>query len=112
MFVDRKPFIYVWRPFYRIVFAGLIWPFLTRIKLFVIAEPASRLATIEHRLATIEAQNNMLVARIAGMEDEQRKHWDSISKLLLCLFQQPHPPTPAQDVSRRDNGAVPRSPSC
>ena len=111
MFIDKKPFVYLWQPIYRMVFAGIVWPFLTRVKAFFFAETGAEIATIEQRLGALEAQNNILIARIASMEDEQRKHWDNVSKLLLCLFQQPqpHPTVRADDVSRRDECAMSRT---
>lgn len=103
MFLDQKPFIYIWRPVYRVVFAGFLWPSLDRLRALMFGNVAGdltlfrdRTAIMVERLATIEAQNNSLIqqnaalmARLLALEAEQRNHWHSMSKLLLCLFQQP-----------------------
>jgi septal ring factor EnvC (AmiA/AmiB activator) len=120
-FLDKKPFIYVWRPFYRAFFQGVMWPFLARIKTFVLAEITADVtavkqtlgqtsdSTLIERLSALEAENRALrqqaeaiLTRLAAMETENSNQWQNISKLLLCLYQQPRANSEIADSRRAD----------
>ncbi len=49
MWLDRKPFIYIWRPIYGMVFGGRL----------LLAESIQRLGRVEDRLATLETVRRM-----------------------------------------------------
>ena len=67
MFLDRKPFVYLWRPVYRLVFGGVIWPFLGRIKAFFLAETGRQLEGIEARLAILETEQRARFDKLSGV---------------------------------------------
>lgn len=60
------------------------------------------LAAIEREINTLATRNDQLVARLAALEAEQASQWNNLSKLLLCIYQQPKAdvvasPTPHPD---------------
>lgn len=103
MLVDRKPFIYVWRPLYRSVFDGLIWPFIARIKSFYFEESARNQAAllandrhilellngIEARQSVLTSQLQQINERLAVVERDNVEQWAPIEQLLLCLLRDP-----------------------
>ena len=103
MLFDRKPLIYIWRPVYRTVFVDAVWPFLSRVKAFFFLETredlnhmlnaAARMEAAESRveamLTAVRQQNESIERRLAVLEAEQASQWNNLSKLLLCLYQQP-----------------------
>ncbi|MBZ5723450.1 MAG: hypothetical protein LAP87_00495 [Acidobacteriia bacterium] len=106
MFLDRKPFVYLWRPVYRLVFGGVIWPFLGRIKAFFLAETGRQLEGIEARLAILETEQRARFDKLSGvvealeqkllpgieggfaaLEAEQRARFDKLSGVVEALEQ-------------------------
>jgi hypothetical protein len=87
MFVDHKPFIYVWRPSYR---------FLTLVREFFVAgtrtdierlsaqcrELSATVATLQHDLS----RALLLVEDLRGRSDMQ---WQALERLLLCALREP-----------------------
>jgi len=93
MLLDRKPFLYLWRPIYRTTFQGLVWPFLTRVKQFFFAEISAEIRDIHiageaatARIASLEHQTDVIVNRLIAIEIEQQNEWHATQSLLLCLF--------------------------
>ena len=86
MLVDRKPLIYLWRPIYRLVFVGVLWPLLGRVGKVMISEVKAELTSMEHRLASIEQEQQRFRAQL---EADNRAQWQSIEELLLCLLRDP-----------------------
>lgn len=85
MILDRKPLIYVWRPFYSVVIAGALWPFLRRVKVAIFPETIEfrdRISNIELRqhLAYDEIQAIRLAqaANAEAMAVQQRLLYDEI----------------------------------
>lgn len=70
MFVDKKPFIYAWRPIYRWLFQGIFWPFMGRVRSFLLSDidraisllsdidraTFERLVALQHEVANIRVQ--------------------------------------------------------
>jgi hypothetical protein len=115
MLVERKPFVYVWRPMYRGVFGGVVWPFLGRVKEFFQAETNKELSELRTQMKTLmqlnlenmrtredenrllaridrlDEDNRRLLDRIGHLQDEQSRQWHGIETLLLCLIAAPSP---------------------
>ena len=89
MFLDSKPFVYLWRPVHRLLFDTILWPFLGRVKTFFFLETRSDLTAVKTLLGNLELQNQVLMDRVTALETEQREQWNNIAKLLLCLYQNP-----------------------
>lgn len=60
MFVDKKPFIYAWRPIYRWLFQGIFWPFMGRVRSFLLSDlsdidraTSEKLVALQHDVANI-----------------------------------------------------------
>mgnify|MGYP007079326482 FL=1 len=51
MFVDKKPFVYAWRPIYRWLFQGIFWPFMGRVRSFLLSDV--NLVALQHDVANI-----------------------------------------------------------
>ena len=105
MLLDRKPFVYLWGPFYRFWFDGIVWPFIGRVKAFYFAESHAQLQSIQSQLTCLENINQRLGAvenRVEGLmqqaskefialqnratafEGEQRQQWNAFEQLYLC----------------------------
>lgn len=122
MFLDRKPFIFLWRPIHRSVFAGAVWPFLARVKDFFLMEALAHLSRLQTsvaeiraiqqsqaqldtaaRLVQLEAHMRELVARMDRLENEQQRQWQGTESLLLCLLSSPAP-APIQESELHQDG--------
>ena len=67
MNLDQKPWIFLWRPFYRSVVVPIVWPLLHRLKEFFFRETVEELRSanrrqseLSHRLIPLENQLNGL----------------------------------------------------
>ena len=60
MFLDRKPLVYLWRPAHRVIFGGIVWPFLGRVKQFFTAESSADLAEIVAAIAVVQKEQQTL----------------------------------------------------
>jgi hypothetical protein len=60
MFLDRRPFLYLWRPVYRVIFGGIVWPFLGRMKEFFTGESSGDLAEILAQIAAVQTAQGRL----------------------------------------------------
>ena|SRR5437870_2362840 len=87
--LDQKPLVYLWRPIYRALFIGIVWPFIGRVKQFFFAETSRDLAELRRSVAVLEAQMGQLTAIVnesKAREAEQAKQWQATRALLLSLF--------------------------
>lgn len=97
MILDRKPFIYVWRPVYRFIFAPLILPFLVAFRRFFLADTRETLSettaavfALQQRCESQERSLDELRAIIQSFaftmertETATARQWAEIEKLLL-----------------------------
>ena len=56
MFLDRKPFLYLWGPVYRLVFQSFLWPVLGRVGSVLTAGAQQRLAALEMSMTRLEGR--------------------------------------------------------
>lgn len=82
MLVDQKPLVYLWRPFYRFTFDGIVWPFLGRVKALFLAESQAQLQQIASQLSALERQLSLF-------ESNQRAQWSVFEQLYLCVLSDP-----------------------
>jgi hypothetical protein len=71
MNLDQKPWIFLWRPFYRSVVVPIVWPLLHRLKEFFFRETIEELRRVtrrqtelSHRMIPLENQLNRLLPEI------------------------------------------------
>ena len=112
MFLDKKPFIYVWRPFYWLVFEMIIHPIALRLWTYFLllplppAPPAhsmgARLREIERLRETLDrieaalaeakqerlAAEKLVLGRIDAALAESKQEWLATEKLMLALMQE------------------------
>lgn len=82
MIVDKKPLVYIWQPFYRLTFGGIVWPFLARVKAFFFAESQVQLQEIIAQLSSVKSQ-------LRTFESNQRAQWTAFEQLYLCFLSDP-----------------------
>jgi hypothetical protein len=70
------------RPIYKAFFERPLWWFLGKVKAFFLAEIGPQIESTESRLAAIEE-------RLRSMEANNAAQWDALEQLLLALFRQP-----------------------
>lgn len=80
----EKIVVFIFRPIYRTFFERLLWWFLTKIKIFMLAEISAEQNDIRAQLDNIEQ-------RLRVIEEGQRTtndagQWDALEQLLLSLF--------------------------
>jgi hypothetical protein len=101
--LDRKPLIYVWRPIYRGLFEGLIWPFLDRVKSFFFAEASSELTEVRNRLTALEATTqNRLTGLEAAVHDLSPALEAATRNRLTALETAVHDLSPALEAATRN----------
>lgn len=97
MILDRKPFIFVWRPFYRFVFAPLILPYLVAFRSFFLADTREKLSEMtaavfalqrrcenhERSLDEVRAAIQSFAFTMERTETATARQWAEIEKLLL-----------------------------
>jgi hypothetical protein len=83
----------IFRPIYRTFFDRLIWWFLAKVKVFMLADLNAQVASIERRLDTAElnAQHRWaaIQERLQFADRNNAAQWDALEQLLLALFRQP-----------------------
>ena len=89
MLVDRKPFIYVWGPFYRFVHDRLVVHYLERLKAFFFAESNAHLQQISVQLSHVSALTSQIERQVAAFESNERARWASFEQLYLCWLRDP-----------------------
>jgi len=84
--------VFIVRPIYRTFFDRLFWWFLAKVKVFLLAETALQLDSIERRLTEASGSQARLAAieeRLRNAELSNAAQWDALEQLLLALFRQP-----------------------
>lgn len=77
--LDEKPLIYIWRPFYRVVYAPLIRPF------FVAGGPSLGRGT-QKELAEVSEKLTELLKRMDQSDAETARRWAAMEGLLLAML--------------------------
>jgi hypothetical protein len=117
MFLDQKPWIFVWRPFYQRVLTPYAFPFLGAIKTFffretwerlseskkradaleelvlnLLSQPelAQRISEVERLVRSNDARLNAIEENLRATEREGHHQWAALEQLLLNLLRQPN----------------------
>lgn len=83
--------VFILRPIYRTFFDRLLWWFLLKVKVFMLADIRAQLESIDARLQSDEAQRRWasIEERLRSMEASNAAQWDALEQLHLALFRQP-----------------------
>lgn len=85
--------LFIFRPIYRTFVERLLWWFLTKVKIFFLADIAVQLDSIERRLREDHQQRWAVIEeRLRGAEVSNTAQWDAMEQLLLALFREPELP--------------------
>jgi hypothetical protein len=87
--VDKKPFIYVWRPFYRFFHDRVIVHYLERLKAFFLSESRAHLQALTSQLSHIDAVANQIEQQVLNFESNERNRWAAFEQLYLCWLSDP-----------------------
>lgn len=92
MILDRNPFVYVWRPFYRIVFLRLLWPLLRNLGGIATQPLAAEVKVLQIRLEQVQQDLHRLQEdndRLrASLEQEAARQWNAVEQLLVCVLRE------------------------
>jgi len=96
MFLDEKPFIYLWRPLYRRLLVPYVYPVLNRAGNPAVVDFRNEIDRLQEQNRTLQKQltdlDNLirqLIARSSQLEDDLRSQWLSTEQLILCILSQP-----------------------
>src|SRR3954453_24051098 len=64
LFLDRSPFIYVWRPFYRSVMTPVILPLLSAIRAYFTAPGEQRVHALQTQMAELQGEMAEINAKL------------------------------------------------
>ncbi len=81
MFLDREPWIYLWRPFYKSVVVRIPGSTPRKVRAFL-----SRQHTFAGRLADLEEQQRLLTNELLALRAENQRQWAAVEKLVLVLL--------------------------
>ncbi|HEX4168707.1 MAG TPA: hypothetical protein VHZ55_24855 [Bryobacteraceae bacterium] len=85
----EKVMLFILRPIYRTFFERPLWWFLTKVKIFFMADVTAQLEIIERRLREDHQQRWATIdERLRNLEANNTAQWDALEKLLLSLFRQ------------------------
>ena len=98
--LDQKPFIYVWRPFYRLLFAPLILPFLVAFRNLFLADTRKALSELssavfalqqqcefqQRLLAELRTAVQSFASTVERSEAGTARQWTEMEKLLLIYL--------------------------
>jgi hypothetical protein len=105
--LDQPPLIFIWRPFYRLVFVPLVLPFFVALRAFFIrttqeelVEVSAKLAVVSARLAEVSSTlgaverhgrqlaegSQSLLRRVDQSEAETARQWAALESLLLAML--------------------------
>ena len=100
MILDQKPFIYVWRPFYRLIFAPLILPFFAALRNFLLADTRKTLSEMSAVIFALQQESEIQQQSLAELRTAMRtfasslerseagtaRQWAEMEKLLLIYL--------------------------
>ena len=79
--------LFFFRPLYRTFVERLFWWFLTKVKIFFIAELATQVDSIDRRLREDHHERWIAIdQRLRDLETSNAAQWRAIEDLLLALF--------------------------
>lgn len=88
----EKLVVFIFRPIYRTFFERLLWWFLTRIKIFFLAEIGVQMSQTLRKLEELQSSQQHwaeIENRLRVMEANNAAQWDGLEQLLLAMFRQP-----------------------
>ncbi len=91
MFLDKKPFIFLWRPFYRLVFERIIHPIVRRFWASVLLQPLPPHPPANSMAAHLQETKRILetMGRLETALAQSKQEWLATEKLLIALMQEP-----------------------
>ena len=104
MNLDRKPWIFFWRPFYRNFVVPVVWPLLHRLREFFMRETVEDLRRVlqqqnelSRRITALENHLNRLPQQVrqefidgfAKLAGDNQQQWTALEELLLNMLSQP-----------------------
>ena len=100
MRLGERLVVFILRPIYRTFFDRLVWWFLLKIKIFMLADIREQLERIEARLQPDESQQRWagIEERLRRMEAGNAAQWDALEQLHLALLRQPELPSAESDT--------------
>ena len=93
MWVDRKPFIYLWRPLYRVVITSCLVPLVCCLKRAAFEdefrEIRGELRALNARLDSLQTEKlltSKLEAQMSARELESSRQWIGMETLILSVL--------------------------
>jgi hypothetical protein len=84
--------LFFFRPIYRTFGERLLWWFLTKVKIFFMADLAAQVDSIDRRLREDHHERWAAIdQRLRNLEASNAAQWQAIEELLLALFRSPEP---------------------
>lgn len=95
--------LFFFRPLYRTFVERLVWWFLTKVKIFFVADMAAQVDSIDRRLREEDHSKRWAAIdqRLRSLEQANAAQWSAIEQLLLAMFQSSE--LPALDPDGRDS---------
>jgi hypothetical protein len=79
--------LFFFRPLYRTFVERLLWWFLTKVKIFFMADLVAQVDSIDRRLREDHHERWAAIdQRLQNLEASNAAHWQAIEELLLALF--------------------------
>lgn len=100
MRLGERLVVFILRPIYRTFFDRLVWWFLLKVKIFMLADIREQLERMEARLQSDDSQQRWaaMEARLRSMEAGNAAQWDALEQLHLALFRQPESQSSEEDT--------------
>lgn len=91
MRLSERLVVFIFRPIYRTFFDRLVWWFLLKVKIFMLADVRAQLDGMEARLRSDDSHRRLtaMEERLRSVEANNVAQWDALEQLLLALFRQP-----------------------
>ena len=104
--------LFFFRPLYHTFIERLLWWFLTKVKIFFIADLAAQVDSIDRRLREDHHERWMSIdRRLRDLESSNAAQWRAIEDLLLALFRSSEGPALDSDWEITVQNAVAAIPS-
>jgi len=71
MFLDRKPLLYLWRPTYRVIIVGIVWPVLQRIKQVLFSDldgMSDRICAVQSAQEQLRRDLDMIARQMSAVQ--------------------------------------------
>jgi hypothetical protein len=96
LLVDRKPLVYIWRPFYRFVHDQVVVHYLERLKAYFFTESYTHLQALTAQSSHIAAVANQIERQVSTFESNERTRWAAFEQLYLAWLSDPDRTTRSQ----------------